>query len=391
MQLVESSGHERISRRSWTNLVFVTLTLAVSSLALACSDSGKQTTTTGGEGGNPGSSSSSSGTAGMGGAGGEGGAGPEMVGPVEEVMKFDPAMGELGEGIAIDGTTAYVSFGSLKVIKIDLVAKTRADFGTLSAPLGVGQPQGLALDGQKILYMAAATSNPVDFTAGIYKFPAGGGTAQLFAQDVNMSYPRHIAFANSGIMVVATPLGSRMFTVSTAGKVNDPGVAQVLSGDQGSACAYGDGIPYGISSVAMDGDSFYGANADRAQLISGGLQTDMSGNTFAVPDKDAIFAGPDCTTMGGAESIVIDTMDPAATSFNPSLIVAARAVNKITRVHFAGGVEVIADGTSLYEPSAMAIAVIGGDRYLYVVNSARKTYNSGGIPGLVRMRLGKAK
>lgn len=390
MQWVMSSDNERAScRRSWTNFAFATFTVTLSSLAMACSGPDKPATTTGGEGGNASSSSSSSGS---GGAGGEGGEMIDMPGPVEEVVKFDPNMGELPEGIAIDGTKAYISFGSTKVITVDLTTKMRADYGSVAAPIGVGTPQGLALDAQKNLYVAVSSANPVDFKPGIYKFPAAGGTATLYAEHVNMSYPRHIAFSSGGAMVVSSPPGSRMFTVTQNGTVIDPGVAQVLSGDQSSMCAFGDGKPYGISSVVFDGDTLLGANADRGHILEGALQDDGNGNLVAVPNMgNSIINGPDCATLGGAESILIDTFDKGSTSFDVAMIVAARKINKITKIRYTGEVTVIAEGTNLYEPSAIAMAVLDGSRYLYIVNSARTTFSSGGIPGLVRMRLGKAK
>lgn len=392
MQLVVSSDDARTSRRSWTNFVLVSLTLALTSLAMACSGPDKPSTTTGGEGGEAGSSSSSSGTGGAGGAGGSGGGMPDMPGPVEDVMKFEWVMGELPEGIAIDGTTAYVSFGSTKIITIDLVNKTRADYGNVPAPIGVGTPLGLAVDGQKNVFVAVASADPVQFKPGIYKFPAGGGTATLFAEDVNMSYPRHIAFADGGLMVVASPPGARIFTIKPNGTVLAPGVSQVFSGDQGSACAYGDGKPYGVSSVALDGTSLFAANADRGQIIEGALKDDGMGNVYAVANQmNEIIAGPDCATMGGAESILIDPYDKGSTPFDVAMLVAARKINKITKIRYTGAVTTIADGTNLYEPSAMALAVMDGSRYLYIVNSARTTYDKGGIPGLVRMRLGAAK
>ena len=318
---------------------------------MACGGPDKQTTPSGqggsgGSGGSTGSSSSGSSSSGT----------VEMPGEVEDVLKFDPIMGELPEGIAIDDKTAYITFGSTKVITVDLESKARADYGSVAAPIGVGTPQGIAIDDKKNVYVAVSSADPVQFKPGIYKFPPGGGTATLFAESINMSYPRHIAFHSSGLMVVSSPPAGQMFVVTQSGTVNDAGVAQTLSGDQGSVCAYGDGIPYGVSSVAFDGDTFLGANADRAYIFEGGLLED-SGNTYAVPGKGALIVESDCDSLGGAESILIDTLDPGSTPFDVSMIVAARKVNKITKVKYTGDVQVIADGKNLYEPSAMAIAV----------------------------------
>lgn len=117
-----------------------------------------------------------------------------------------------------------------------------------------------------------------------------------------------------------------------------------------------------------------------------------NGNVYALPNQmNAILAGPDCATMGGAESILIDPYDKGSTPFDVALLVAARKINKITKIRYTGEITTIADGTNLYEPSAMALAVMDGSRYLYIVNSARTTFDKNGIPGLVRMRLGAAK
>jgi hypothetical protein len=393
MQWVMSSDDGQGFRgRSWTNFYLAALTVAISSLAMACSDPVKPTGT-GGQGGESVSSSSTGGTGGMGGSaggsttGGSGGAGgvvEEMPGPVEEVMKFDPLMGELGEGIAIDGTTAYISFGSTKVITVDLEKKTRADYGNVAAPIGIGTPQGIALDSQKNVYVAVSSVDPVQFKPGIYKFPAGGGTATLHAEHMNMTYPRHLLFHPTGTMIVSAAPSARIFAFLTDGTVNVVGPTQVLSGDQMSACAWGDGIAYGVSSLAFSGTTVFGANADRAFIMQGLF----TGATFDLNPMP--LAGPDCATLGGAESIVIDPYDLGTTGSEITVHAAARKVNKITRVRHPGGaVKVIADGTNLYEPSAMALAVVGTDRYLYIVNSARTTFATTGIPGLVRIRLGK--
>lgn len=400
MQCVMSSDERPVfHRRSWTNVFFPALTLAISSLAMACSDPVKSTGTSGSSGGDTSSSSSTSSTGGMGGGGagggssggtggtgGTGGSLPDVPGPVEEVLTFDRFMGELGEGIAIDEKTAYITFGSTKVITVDLETKMRADYGSVPAPIGIASPQGIAIDNAKNVYVAVSSSDPVMFKPGIYKFPAGGGTATLHAEHVNMTHPRHILIHPTGNMVVSAPPNQRIFVIQTDGTISVLGPTQALSGDQSSACAWGEGIPYGISSVTFHGTTAFGANADRA-LIGKGMATGPASFTL----DDMPLAGPDCATLGGAESITIDPYDKGATDTDVALLVAGRRTNKITKVRATGGVTVLADGTNLYEPSAIAMAYLGTSRYLYIVNSARTTFDKGGIPGLVRMRLGNIK
>jgi hypothetical protein len=353
-------------------LVFATVTVALSSLAMACAGPGTQGTTTGGEGGEGGSSSS---TGGMGGAGG---GMMNMPGPPEFVVKFNPVMGELPEGIAVDGKTAYVAFGSTKVITVDLETGTRNDFGTVGL-LGIASPQGLFLDAQKNLYAAVSSADVGQFTPGIYKFPPGGGTATLFAQDASMSYPRHIAFMAGGDAIISDPVAGMLLSMSPSGTVQTLQSTNFLMGTASTTCGWGGSTLYGVTSVVdLDGITI-ASNADRASIID--VATGES------------FAGPDCETLGGGESLVVDPYDKGPSGVQTRMYLAARKVNKITRVIYEGfvKVEMVSDSADLHEPSAIAMGELGTDRYLFIVNSARTTFNTGGVPGLLKMRLGPVK
>jgi len=362
--------------------LFLCAAISLASFATACAD-GENNNPSGGAGGESstatgtGSSSTATGTGGTGtggsGSGGEGGGTPIPKDP-EFVAKFDPGIGELPEGLVIDGTTAYVSFGvNPKIVKVDLTSGTVSDYSIIgSAPIGIGFPQGLAFDAQKNLFVAIKSEDPTQFKPGIYKVPTGGGEPTLFASDPNMSWPRSIAFAPDGTALVTVPPASRFLLVDSSGAVTDNGVSAALSGDQSSPCAVGGGVIYGVTSAAaVSTDALYLTNADRATVV---MQTMMG---------TSVLAGPDCATLGGAESMVVDQVNPVDTDF----IVAARKANKITRVKMTGEVAVMAADKNLYQPSALAIATIGGKRFLYIVNSASSTFQTGGIPGLLRMPL----
>ncbi|MDI1432083.1 hypothetical protein [Polyangium sorediatum] len=376
---MKSKDDRQSIERPFGRVLLSCLGVALASLAVACSDGSNNNPSGAGGDGGDGGSGAAGGAGGQGGEGGEGGDAP-IVYPAEpeEVAKFNPALGELPEGLAIDGTTAYVVYSvAPKVVKVDLETGAVTDYGEIPGPIGIAFPQGAALDAQKNLYVAVKSENPGMFMPGIYKFPPGGGTATLWSSHPSMSFPRHIAFHSSGNAFVSVPNAARIYVVSPSGITDDPGVSQLLSGDQTSACAYGEFLSYGVTSTVFSGNTFFATNADRAYIFQGtfdGQNSEIS---------ETMVAGPDCGTLGGAESILEDPV-------SLSLMLAVRRTDKIMRVEFTGGMQVLAE-TALYEPSAMAIGETKKGRHLYVTNSAHNTYNKGGIPGLVRIPLDKAK
>jgi hypothetical protein len=333
--------------------------LALVSLAVACSSSSNP----GGAGGEGGSGEGASG--GMGGTGGMGGSAP--TGP-EMVVTFKPFEGELAEGLVIEGNTAYVSLAVInKVIKIDLDTGVPSDFGTINAPIGIGVTLGLAVDNGTV-YAAAASENTAQFAPGIYKFPAGGGPAQLFGKHVELTRPRGIALDGQGGLLITAPRLGALYSMALADGVITPlDTAPELTGDLASACKSGEPYRAGANGLFITVGSTYVSNADRATI-------------FELGAKVSTLAGPDCATLGGADGMVGDV--------DGSMFVAARKANAITRVKYNGEVDVLMKDDLLHEPSAVAIATVGGKRYLYWVNSARTTFSMGGVPGLGRMPIG---
>lgn len=356
-------------RRTFGILAMQWGAVALVSLAAACSS---KPSNPGGEGGAGGEGNwGGPGTGGMGGTGmGGGGAGGSMPSKPEQVLAFDPAMGELPEGLAIEGTTAYVSLTVVnKVIKIDLNTKQRSDFGSVPGSIiGVNYTLGLAVDNGNV-YAAVGSDDPVQFAPGVYKFGAAGGDGKLFGKHLEMSYPRGLASDGEGGMYISAPRSGALYAMTIAtGAVEKLGIAPEFTGDVMSACASGEPFPAGVSGLAAAAGAVYYTNADRATVYQ--IGADLS-----------VLAGPDCATLGGADGVVADDIDA-------SLIVAARKTNALTRVKYNGEIETLMKDDLLHEPSAVAIATVGGERYLYWVNSARTTFNSGGIPGLYRMPLG---
>jgi hypothetical protein len=352
------------ARGAWRSGFFAMQCAAVAlvSLAVACSS---KSNNAGGAGGEAGWSSGSA--QGGGGAGGAGGAGGSEPAEPEVIAEFDALKGEVPEGLAIDGTTAYVSFALInKVAKIDLETKEVTPFGALpgSPPIGVAYTLGLIVE-KGIVYAAGASEDPVQYPAGIYKFPKSGGEATLFGKNPELSYPRGLA-SDSGTIYISAPRSGALYGMDlTSGAVEKLLIGKTLTGDTTSACAFDGVFPVGISGLVAPGGAVTFTNADRGELL------DVEGN---------IIAGPNCGTLGGADGLVEDPE-------NFSFIIAARKANAIVSVDLAGEAKNIAEGPLLDEPSSVAITTIGGLKYLYFVNSARSTYTKGGKAALLRIRL----
>ncbi|MDI3289508.1 hypothetical protein [Polyangium sp. 15x6] len=386
---MKSKNDRQSIERPLGRVVLSFLGVALASLAVACADGSNNNPTGGGGEGGDGGSGAAGGSGGEGGEGGKGGG--AIVYPVapEQVVKFDPVQGELPEGIAIDGTTAYVSYSvNPKVVKLDLETGAVTDYGTIPGPVGLAFPQGVGIDANKNVYVVVKSENPQQFQAGVYKFPPGGGEATWVPGTETLTYPRTISFANFGSGFVTAPVAATFTVIEPGGAVGTTiGPSKDLSGDQMSACAYGEGVPRGITSVVASGTSmvdasFFWTNADRATIYQGGFVPAGGGAVSFEPGGPV--AGPDCALLGGVESLIEDPVDV-------SLLVVARAAHKIVRVQFTGETQVLSEGDGFYEPSAIAIGKTSKGRFLYITNSAHTTYNTGGIPGVVRIPLPDAK
>lgn len=380
------------SRGGLGRLALLCLGVAFTSLAMACAEANNHPNGEGGEGGEGGQGGSGAtggtgGSGGMGGMGGAGGAGGPIVYPVapESVVQFDPTLGELPEGIAIDGTTAYVTYlVNPKVVKIDLETSAVSDFGTFPGDIGVVYAQGITVDANKTVYATARSDDTTTFKPGLYKFPPGGGAATWVTSSDVISYPRAIGLTSFGSMFLPYPVTGRLHERQSNGTVMPYPVVPEFTGATSSACGFDPALPMGITSVVVTGNSaleatYFWANADLATIYKASFIPDGGGGTVFQPSMVPV-AGPDCALLGGAEGLM---QDPADGSF----LLAARHANKVVRVRTNGEIQVLSEGAAFYEPSAIAIGVTSKGRHLYVANSARTTYNMGGVPGIVRIPL----
>jgi sugar lactone lactonase YvrE len=258
----------------------------------------------------------------------------------EVLANFNPAAGELPEGIATKERFAYVGFGPLGMIaKVDLQSGEGTAFAQLPKPVpNKGLIAGLSFGPDGFLYAALVSFDP-SVQPGIYRVPAAGGEVELFAKDAQMTFPNGLVFHPDGALFVTDAGAGTIFRVSRAGAVSAWATSTLLTGDQADCGGSGNGFNIGANGLALHDGTFYAANTDKGSIVQVALNADGSSGT------PALAAGPDCAALAGADGLLTDA--------DGNFIVAVNRQNKIVRVTKAGEIEVVAEGGSVEFPASL--------------------------------------
>jgi sugar lactone lactonase YvrE len=322
------------------------------------------------------SSSSASGT----GGGGTGGAMPAVP---TFVAMLNANMGELPEGLAMNpaGDTAYVGLAPTgKVIQIKVSDGTVTPFGNVPPPPPMkGFALGVQIDATGNLFVAVASFDPA-YQAGIYKIPAAGGAATLFAKDAAMNFPNGLVFDATGNLFVTDSGAGAIFKITPAGVVTNWLTDPLITGDMAAKCSSGLGFPLGANGIVQSGTDFYVTNTDKASMAKIVIKAD--GTAGAVTD----FVPTDCVNFGGPDGLSLDA--------DGTLLVASNGINSITRVGKDGKVSlVVAKSVTapLDAPASTWIVNAGkAGSTLFITNSGLPTFLAGKMPkpGLLKLPLG---
>ncbi len=307
--------------------------------------------------------------------------------PPTFLVQLDSTQGQLTEGLwevspsAVEGIgttgtpiTGYAPLAQLVAAQADGGA---ASFGALAS--GAAQSTytlGITTDAAGNVYvgLAAAAAPPNNPAPGIYKLPAGGGTATAFsvgsAVTPAMGFPNGLDF-----------IGADLFVADSEGviyKIDASGTATVWSQDpllapDKTACNGAVGLAIGANGIVHDATNVYVTNTNFGRFLSIPIGADGSAGA-------PVLLKEDCATLAGADGIVIDPKDS-------SFIVALNAQNKIVRLTPAGTVTVLASGAPLATPASVLIDSANGARRLLITNSAFFTPADAGAPGLLAMPL----
>ncbi len=256
---------------------------------------------------------------------------------VDSLVEFNPQQGELPEGLAIVGDTAYVGFAPTgTVARVDLATGSTEPWGKLPTPVpDKGFMTGLAASHGDIL--AALVSFVPDVQAGVYRIPTTGGDATLVASAAAMPFPN--AIVPDGDAAFVTDSTGKVFRIA-AGTATVWSQDELLAGNK-DACGtgIGPGFDIGANGLVVDPDALYVVNTDKATLIR------IARNADGSAGAPAVIAGPDCDGLGGADGLVRD---------GDGFLIAVNRQNKIARVSSTGAVSLYATGTALDFPASLA-------------------------------------
>lgn len=341
--------------------------LMAAALLLGCSDDDTTSgTATSGTGASASASQASTSSA-SGGSGGAGGA-PAAL---EVVASFDPAAGELPEGLTLRDDDAYVSFATLgEVRSVSTANGARTSYAQVTGlPVENAFVTGLTFDGQGQLYAAVPSFVPAP-VPGVYRAPAGGGDATLFATDPMMVFPNGLEFDSSGELYVTDAGSGIVFRVSSAGVAEIFLQDALLLGDK-TICGNDNALfDVGANGIAVTPSDVFVANTDQASIVR--IPIEARG-AAGVPE---VFAGPDCATLGGIDGIAL--------AADGSFYAALNRQNKIAKVSATGAVTVVVDDPQLDFPASVSLSP--AEDALYITNFALENALAGNPanPALLR-------
>jgi sugar lactone lactonase YvrE len=233
---------------------------------------------------------------------------------VETVVSFDPAKGELPEGLAItDRGVTYVGFAPTgQIVKV-------ADDGSVSPvatlPNGQGFLVGLAVDGRNRLFAALASFD--DTTHGIWRVRSDGSAKRVVPLPTD-TFPNAIAFR-----------GRRMFVTDSFGgavwRIRH-GDARIWAQDDILLGDLTTDLPIGANGLAFLGRYLYVTNDQKGRIVripveSGG----QAGSPVLLTEDDALV---------GADGIAFDVRG--------NLYVAVNEQDKLVRMGPSGGMTTLA-------------------------------------------------
>ena len=275
-------------------------------------------------------------------AGGKGAAAP-AAGPVAPTMvtAFDPAAGELPEGVATRDGFAYVGFAPLgEIAKVDLGTGARTRFAKLPRPVpNKGFMTGLTFGPDGLLYAALVSFDP-SVQPGIYRVGAAGGEASLFAKDPKMVFPNGLVFDSAGELFVTDSAAGAIFEVARSGAVTPWASSALLAGDPAQCGGSGNPFPIGANGLAERGGALFATNTDKGSIVRVAIDPDGSAGA------PAIAFGPDCAALAGADGLTVDSRG--------DFVVAVNRQDKVVRVAKTGGIDVVATGGQVDFPASLA-------------------------------------
>jgi len=266
------------------------------------------------------------------------------------VTTFNPAAGELPEGLAMDRQgNLYVGFAPTAAIVKLAPSGAVSSYAQLPSPQATaGFLVGLAFDSQgEVLYAALSSFDPA--THGIWRVRQGGTVVERFAALDPQSLPNGFAFRGDTVYV-SDSFGGQVWAIDPQGS------ARVWKADpllQGDPTVNALGLSIGANGIAFRGSSLYVANNDRGLIVRIPVNSDGSaGAVEVVADDPELLRGADGIAFDDAGRLYV-----AANGHDRLVVVAPEP---------GGAVTVLEEGAPLDFPASLVVR----DGELFVTNFA---------------------
>ena len=290
----------------------------------------------------------------------------------ETVVQFDPNLGELPEGVAVDKNgNVFVSLSPLgQLVKVQPGSSTAQPFGSVQG-LGPGDIGliGLATDAPGNVYGGVFSANPD--AHGVWKFDRKTGVEERVAGTEDILFPNSIAFDKRGTMYITDSIMGAVWRVLRQGSaelwIQDP----LLEGD-GSA---GFPFPIGANGIAVGHNTVYVGVTELTSIVTVPILPDGSAGSASL----------------WAQLPPNNFVDGIALDVHGNVYIAAPANNEVQRVNVDGTLETLATASDgLDGPTSVAFGTSKGDRQsVYAVNfSIALGTPLGAGPGLVKIDVG---
>lgn len=289
----------------------------------------------------------------------------------EVVVQFDPARGELPEGLALHDGDVYVGLAPAgRVVRVD-GAGAISEYGTWPAldPAG-GFLSGIVFNPAGDLF-AGVTSSAPGGAPGVYVLRAGEQDAVLYGAHPQMVFPNDLKFDEGGRLYVSDSLAGQIFTVEPDGATEPWAADDLLVGDTTACPPDLVGFPVGINGIALRDGFVYGVNSNSGTIVRIEIQPDGSAGPVDP------WLGPDCDLVG---------MDGFAIDEDGSLLIAVNLQDRVFRVSPEGTVQTLAEGEIFDGPASLEIAEGEEPRGIYVTNFGLVTAGQGGEPAVALLR-----